>query len=523
MPSLLVSADAVVTASGLLGDAIEIAGGRVVRTGYHRDLARPGLPEVAYPGTTIVPGLGDAHFHPLGYTASLTRLTVYDAASIDEVVDAVRTTATGLPPGAAVVATRLDEHRLAEGRLPTRVDLDVIDRPVLLYRVCGHVAVANTEALEASGVGPGTPDPPGGILDRDERGHPTGVLRETAIPLVSEVVGTRTRDLTPNEVTGALAGLHHLGLTRVGAMATWGHGLLAGGPSELGTLLLAAPDLPIGIDVFLIADSPDDLDTAARAIEATSAPRLRFAGAKIFADGSFGGHTAAMRRPFADVPTTGTLRLDDQAPVLARRALDLGGRVAVHAIGDLAVHKVLDLFSELVDEGYDPTLLRLEHASVMLEHDRTRMADLGAIASMQPAFVTSEASWLESLLGPERLPFTYAHKSMLDAGIPVAGGSDCPVEQPSPLWGMYSAMDRMGVAPQEELSAAQALGIFTDGVAVSLGEPRPLSPGSPAHLTILDENPLTVGPATIPTLGVRSVWVAGEPFDQAAATGRGGA
>ncbi len=512
MASHLVTADRVRTASGLIGDAIEISDGLVVRVGNRAELARPGLAEVAHPGSTIVPGLGDAHFHPLGYTASLSRLNVHGATTLAEVVAAVEAAAATTPPGNSVIGARLDDQHLTELRLPTRVDLDTVDHPVLLYRVCGHVAVANTAALELAGIGMTTPDPAGGHIDRDETGRPTGVLRETAIPLVSDIVGTRTGDLTPDEVVAALTGLHELGLTRLGAMASVGKGLWADGPSELGTLLRAGPDLPIGVDVFVIAETPAELEEAAEAIRRVGSPLLRFAGVKIFSDGSFGGHTAAMRQPFADVATTGTLRLDERAPTLARHALRLGGKVAIHAIGDLAVEKVLDLMTELVEQGADGSDLRVEHASVMLEDDRARMAELGVIASMQPSFVTSETTWLEHRLGKGRLPYTYAHRSILDAGIPVAGGSDCPVEQPSPLWGMFSARDRMGIVPEEELSGAQALGLFTDGVAAALGEPAPLSPGSPAHLTILDEDPVDAPARDLPTLGVRGVWVAGRQF-----------
>lgn len=509
----LIVADRVRTASGLRGDAVEVKDGLVVGVGMEADLARPDLPAVRYPGTTIVPGLGDAHFHPLGYTASVTRLNVHDARSLADVVTATEAASASVPPGTAVIGARLDDQQLAERRLPTRADLDVIDRPVLLYRVCGHVAVANTAALEMAGIGPGTPDPPGGHFDRDESGWPTGVLRETAIPLVSDVVGTRTGDLTPDEVIAALTGLHGLGLTRIGAMAAVGKGLWADGPSELGTLLKAAPDLPLGIDVFVIADSPEQLADAAASIEAVGSPRLRFAGVKIFSDGSLGGHTAAMREPFADLPTTGTLRLDHRAPGLARHALDLGGKVAIHAIGDLALEKVLDLMDTLLDRGANPRDLRVEHASVTLDRDRARMADTGIIASIQPAFVTSEHTWLEHRLGADRLSDTYAFRSMLEAGITVAGGSDCPVEQPSPLWGMYSARNRMGVVPTEALDGGQALGLFTDGVAASLGEPEPLSPGSPAHLTILAADPVEAEASSLPTLGVRGVWIDGERFD----------
>ena len=154
----------------------------------------------------------------------------------------------------------------------------------------------------------------------------------------------------------------------------------------------------------------------------------------------------------------------------------------------------------------------MEHASLMDDADRARMAEIGAIASMQPAFLRSDGPWLAERLG-DRVRNVFAHRSALEAGITVAGGSDCPVEQPSPLWGMASARDRQGIVPSEEVSAEAALGMFTDGFAAALGEPTPLSPGSPAHLTILDADPVETRADALPTTGVRSVWVRGTQWD----------
>ncbi|NND84052.1 MAG: amidohydrolase family protein [Acidimicrobiia bacterium] len=510
----LITADRVRTAGGIVGDAVLVDGGDVVEVGRRSDLVRPGIDETAYPGATIVPGLADAHFHPTGWATAVHRLTLHDARTLDEVVTAVREHSSTMPPGESLVATRLDDQRLAERRLPTRHDLDVIDRPVLLFRVCGHIAVANTAALEAAGVGPSTNDPVGGSLDRDEFGHPNGILRETAIGIVSATTGGRGDGLAPDKVVSALRALHDVGLTRIGAMVASGADPWCGGPSELRTLIEAAPDAPVEIDAFVIAEDPDGLTEAAERLATCGGP-VRFAGVKMFSDGSFGGHTAALRNPYDDTGTTGTMRLPAAHRELARRALDLGGRVAIHAIGDFAVGTVLDVFTGLVDGGVDPSLLRVEHASLMDDADRVRFAEIGAIASMQPAFLPSDGPWLPTRLG-DRIRDVFAHQSALDAGITVAGGSDCPVEQPSPLWGMAAARDRRGIVPEEEVSAGDALGLFTDGAAAALGEPPPLSGGSPAHLTILEDDPVTASPGDLPTLGVRAVWVRGHESEPVA-------
>ncbi len=503
----LITADSVRTASGVLGNAVLIDGDHVVEVGQRADLLVPGVEEVPYPGATIVPGLSDAHFHPTNWTAAVHRLTLHDASNLDDVVAALVARSSEMPPGRPLVATRLDDQRLLEKRLPTRHDLDVVDRPVLLFRVCGHIAVANTAALQAAGVGPSTPDPAGGSLDRDALGHPNGILRETAIGIVSSVTGGRGDRLDPEEVVSALLPLHEVGLTRLTAMVAYGSDPWCGGPSELRAVVDAAADSPVEIDVFVITDEPDDLTSAAERLADAGGP-VRFAGVKMFSDGSFGGHTAALREPYADIGTTGTMRLPAKHRELARRALELDGRVAIHAIGDLAVEKVLDEFDRLVEWGAEPSRLRMEHASLMDDADRTRFAEIGAIASMQPAFLPSDGPWLPTRLG-DRMRDVFAHQSALDAGITIAGGSDCPVEQPSPLWGMAAARDRNGIVPTEEVSAEDALGMFTDGVAAALGERTPLSPGSPARLTILDADPVATTPEELPTVGVRAVWVQG--------------
>ncbi len=503
----VVTGERVRTAAGVLGDAVLIDGGMVAAVGRREDFFVRGLEELAYPGATIVPGLADAHFHPTGWATAVHRLTLHDARTIEDVVTAVANWSDAMEPGTPLVATRLDDQRLEERRLPSRMDLDAIGRPVLLYRVCGHVAVANTVALEAAGVGPATLDPPGGSLDRDPFGHPNGILRETAIGIVSSVVGGRGDGLPPAAVISALGSLHEVGLTRLGAMVAYGADPSCGGPSELGSLLAAAPDSPVEIDVFVIADDPDHLTDAAHRIDSTPGP-IRFAGVKMFSDGSFGGHTAALRAPYDDVGTAGAMRLPTAHRELAQRALDLGGRVAIHAIGDRAVGRVLDEFERLAYAGVDGRRLRVEHASLIGDADRERFAEIGAIASMQPAFLPSDGPWLPTRLG-DRMRDVFAHRSALDAGITVAGGSDCPVEQPSPLWGMAAARDRKGISPAEEVSPEAALAMFTDGVAAALGEEQPLTPGSPAHLTVLADDPVEGPAGELPTMGVESVWVRG--------------
>ncbi|MEX1125883.1 MAG: amidohydrolase [Acidimicrobiia bacterium] len=407
----------------------------------------------------------DHHFHPLGYAQMVTGLELMDSANLEEVK--TRVAARAEVTTGAVIGQRLNDEGLAELRLPTRLDLDeaIPDRPVVLYRYCGHIAVANTAALSLAGIDAGTPDPPGGSFDRDRTGFPTGVLRETALLVIGNAIAPLAEAPTDVDVLDALRGLLDYGLGSVTGMVSTTDPIWCGVGDELETLCRLAPDLPVDIDVYVITETPSDLVSAAKRITEADG-RLRFSGWKGFADGSFGGHTAAMYEPFADRPdTTGTLRLyPGQAFAMANASLEVGGGVALHAIGDRANDVALDLFESLIENGADPSMLRVEHASLLTEPGIERMARLGVTASVQPAFLASEASWLHKRLGEERMQRVYPFHTLQEAGVPLLGGSDSPVELPDPQVGIRAAVNRHGFNPSQALSMEQASALFAPPV-----------------------------------------------------------
>lgn len=492
-------------------DSVLVFGGRVVAVGQSTSFDTRGLTVDRYPGTALVAGLGDAHMHPLGFTAAITRLNVARCGSFEELRTKVRAAASGLAPDEPLIGTRLNDESLGEGRLPTRLELDAMlsDRPLLLYRYCGHIAVANTAALDAAGVGPDTADPIGGSFDRDEEGKPNGILRETAVSIVGDVLGGRTGSLTPEQVLTGLSGLVGAGLTRLGAIISTVS--FCGVSNELDLITDIARDLPLHLSVLVHAATPDELEVAAERLS-NGGRRLSFLGMKDFTDGSLGGHTAALRQPYADWRhELGTNRFDlDRIGPIAERSLALGGSVALHAIGDAACHDVIGYFGALREAGAEAERLRIEHASVLTDTDVQELAATGAVASVQPAFLASETEWLGTRLG-ERVELTYRFKTMQDAGIPLAGGSDCPVEPPFPFAGMAVARDRAGLVPSESLDARAALELFTDGVSLALREPAPLAVGSRADFTLIDVDPLTVTAAELRAAEVVSTWIEGKP------------
>lgn len=403
----------------------------------------------------------DHHIHPIGYATLVDGLELMDSVDLADLTARVARFADTVE--GAVIGHRLNDEGLAEGRLPTRDDLDDVigDRPTLLYRYCGHIAVANSAALSLAGVESGTPDPEGGSFDRDPTGEPTGVLRETAIQSVSSALAPLVDGPSDAAILRAFGDLAAMGLGSITGIVSAGEPLWCGVTDELDVLCRLAPDLPIDVDVLVIAPDPQLLAEAAEKIR-RSQGRVRFLGWKEFADGSFGGHTAALHDPFTDRPDTrGTERLDrEHATMMARAAMMLGGTVAVHAIGDRANDAVLDLFEDLVDMGADPTRLRVEHASLLTAAAVERMARLGVTASVQPAFLASEGDWLVKRIGDERMRRVYPFRSLIQAGIQVIGGSDSPVELPDPTIGINAAIGRPGFDPSEGLTPDEAAALF---------------------------------------------------------------
>ena len=260
---------------------------------------------------------------------------------------------------------------------------------------------------------------------------------------------------------------------------------------------------PLDLHLFVVADSPDRLAAAARLIEGMGPP-IHFGGVKVFADGSFGGRTAALFDPYVgSAQNRGVLRLrEDRDLDLVVAARRLGGTAAIHAIGDRAVDATLDLVARL-PAGGPP--VRIEHVSLPTQAAIRRMAELGTVASVQPPFLTSEATWLPGRIG-DRVQRVYPFASLRQAGVLTVGGSDSPVERPDPLLGMHAARTRFGIAPAEALPGDEALALYTDDAHRALGLPPPFSPGAPADFVVLDGDPTDTDPER---LEIRAVWTRG--------------
>jgi hypothetical protein len=498
--TLLLSARSVIDSTGVVGESVLIDGRRVTAVGRRDELLRPGVTAVDHPSGFLIPGLADAHIHLAGWAALGDGLDLSEATDLAGVTELIATHAARLEAGAPIIGSGLDDTRLKEGRLPDRYFLDRIeaDRPLLLYRHCSHVAVANSAALALAGVGPTTPSPAGGSFDRTAAGEPSGVLRESAIGIVSRVLEPLVPAPAPDGLLAAARRLVGFGITRVDAMAAAGTPLWCGTGRELESLVGIAGDLPLDVTVYVITTDPEELRRSATAI-GEAGGRLHFGGWKGFADGSLGGHTAALRHPYTDQGGVGMVLLDEgRDRALIDTSLAAGGGVAFHAIGDRANDLVMDLFESCIGAGADPGRLRIEHASMLDQAAIERFARLGITASIQPSFVASDGPWVGDRVG-SRLATIHPFASMLAAGIPLRAGSDAPVEHPDPWPAMASARAH-ATNPQESLTGGQALGMYQTG---------PIRAGSSADLVLVDRDPLTTD--RIEHTRVMAVWKGGRP------------
>ncbi|MGH8928562.1 MAG: amidohydrolase family protein, partial [Acidimicrobiia bacterium] len=243
-------------------DAVLVRNGLIDAIGRSPDFAGRAEETLDFPNQWITYGLHDHHFHPLGYAAAVNGLSLHAAEDLDDLYDRLRLAADRLDPHLAVIGTRLNEESMAEQRLPTRADLDraVPTRPVLLYRYCGHVAVANSAALHLAGF-------------QSE----TGLLREQEIQIVANPLAELQPALEVEAVHTALAGLAGLGLTRMTAIVSAGDPIWCGSRDEIDTLLAVAPSLPMDFEILVAASSPEELEAAAIRIDG-AASNLSFLG-----------------------------------------------------------------------------------------------------------------------------------------------------------------------------------------------------------------------------------------------------
>lgn len=491
--------------------AVAMAQGRFTAIGQDDEvlaLAAPGTRRVDLAGQRVLPGLTDAHFHLYSWALSRRRLSLVEASSLADMRQRLAARVSETPPREWILGQGWNETRWPTPDMPSRADLDAAapDHPVLLWRSDLHMAVANSCALREAGINGDTPDPPQGRIDRDAAGRPTGILREQAVDLVRETVPEPAEGDVVAAMQEGFGVLHRLGLTGV-----HDHRIMGGedGPPAFHAYqrLRGAGELPLRLWMGIPGERLDEA-IALGLRSGFGDACLRVGHVKIFGDGSQGARTAWMMEPYDDADGCGMpLTPMDEIAEAVEKADRAGLAVAVHAIGDRTNREVITVFERHARQDGPGVLHRIEHAQIMRPDDVKRLARLDVAASMQPIHVTDDIVLSEKSIG-ERSRFAYPFRDMLDAGVTLAFGSDAPVSDPNPMWGLHAAVTRRdrqgspagGWYPGQRLTVAEAVWGFTMGPAIVSGQAGALgsiSPGKLADLVVLDRDIFAIDPMGI--------------------------
>ena len=473
-------------------------------------------------GRALLPGFIDTHLHPLMLAYFATNVDLRDAATIEELQAMIGAAARKVSGDAWVVGLQFDEQNLDSPRFPTRHELDSAceDRPVMIVKHDGHSVFANTAAIESAGVTASTADPEGGIIEREPGGYPSGAFLEEASLLIKDKVPLPDMQLFIEGARSSFKRLASHGITSVGAVMQAGEEGPAGadGAFEIAIMQMLLEHIPINLYGLLIASDLEQL-TSARGTglhQAEVGSGHRIGGIKIFADGTFGSCTAFMDEPFTDRPDMRGFLTHDLDEIYRRMVLahTAGFQVAIHAIGDAGNRACVELYNRLLREyPVSEHRHRLEHASQLNADMIEDIARIGLVVSSQPQFIQSEKGWLPRRLGPERLKWTYPYRSLLEAGVRVAGASDGPIESTDVLHSIECCVTREGFVPEQCVTSEQAVRMFTLDAAYAQFEDSvkgSITPGKRADLVVLSRNPVSVPPSEIRNIQVEKTVCGGE-------------
>ncbi|WP_336950829.1 amidohydrolase [Sphingobium aromaticivastans] len=469
-------------------------------------------------GKTLIPGLIDAHGHVMGYGLSLITLDLSDTKSLADAQAKIRAYAAANPGRKWIIGTGWNQEIWGLGRFPTAAELDaaVSDVPVWLERVDGHAGWANSLAIKAANISAATKAPSGGRIEM-AAGKPAGVFVDKAMELVTRVVpppAPKDRDIALEKAQQALL---REGITGIADMGTSIEDWQAFRRSaDRGALRVRIISYAYGLDNMVLIAGPEPTPWLYD-------DHLRMGGIKLILDGALGSRGAWLKADYADAPGQRGLPMIPSTQlrnIMSRAAMD-NFQIAVHAIGDAANSEILDAVQELSETYKGDRRWRIEHAQIVDPAELPRFGQFGIVASMQPVHETSDWRMATARLGEARLKGAYAWKAMLDNRVPLAFGSDVPVESPNPFAGIAAAMSREdasgqptgGWMPEQRVGFVAALDGFTRQAAYAgFAEKRfgSLVPGQRADFVLIDRDISAASANDIRATQVLETWIGGK-------------
>ncbi|MFX1279617.1 MAG: amidohydrolase [Promethearchaeota archaeon] len=498
-------------------DAIGIEADKIISVGTIEDVKKilePDYDIVDLNDKTLLPGFIDSHMHPLSFMFLLLNLDLSEIKSLEELQDILKEASTKRNEGEFILGLKLKEEEFNIPILPNRWDLDKAcpNNPVFIVRYDGHIGIANSKALELGKIDSNTPSPDGGEIRRNHKGELTGILSENAMGMLFSKI---EKYLIPEsnilrEFADKTFGIFaENGITSI-------HGQL--NEERISVYKIIQNNILQNWYAFVSIDKPKKL------VKLKKPPldggkndsKFKIGTLKLFLDGTFGAKTACMWEPFTDAPNSCGFCVVDGEDMYEKMkvAHNNGFQIAIHVIGDKGNRICVNLYKRLLTEfPREDHRHRIEHASMLTEDVLSDMKEYGIIASCQPPFINSEYTWLEKRIGKERCKYTYPMKSILDAGIILISGSDCPVEEPNVIMGLHALVDRNGFVPEQCISIEEALKTYTINAAYGAFEENvkgSIEVGKLADFVILDKNPLEISKDKIKEIEVVETIIRGK-------------
>jgi predicted amidohydrolase YtcJ len=487
--------------------AIAVTSGKIAAIGSNDEIQKlkgPKTQIIDLGGHFVMPGFNDAHVHLGSGGFEKLNVNLIGCKSLAEMKERIAARAKTAAPDEWVVGRGWDHTLWAVQITPTRTDIDSVtgDHPAIFGRVDGHIAIANSAALKAAGITAQTPDPHGGKIDRDDKGEPTGILRETAMGAVFDKIPPPSAAQRRRAAELALADAASHGITSAQDNSDWEDFLTYEQLEKEGKLTLRIAE-------WLPFDAPVNELKEKRAHHAAGDPMLHTTMLKGFMDGSLGSRTAAMLAPYDDDPKNAGIPRYEQGPLDQKAAerSQAGFQLGFHAIGDRGARMALDAFAYAMKKSVNRDFrFRIEHDQVIAEEDFLKFEGLHVIASVQPNHLLTDMNWAESHIGTARAKHSYPWREFLNYGIVLAFGTDYPVEPITPFRGVYAAITRKNEAgikdyfPEQKLTIHEAIAAYTSGAAYAEfaeKEKGDLTPGMLADLVVLDRDITKVEPAEI--------------------------
>jgi len=471
-------------------------------------------------GKLILPGFIDNHTHFTNGGFQLQSIDLRHAQTEEEFAGLIREWADR-NPGRWITGGTWDHDNFPGGNLPTRqlIDPYTPETPVFVRRYDGHMGLVNSYTLRMAGITRETPDPPGGQIVRDpETGEPTGILRNAAMGMVTRFIPEDTMDDLLDATRLALEEARRNGVTGIHDMSS---------PDDLRAYQRLHKNGELTTRVYAILPFSRWEHLAATGIQTPFGNEfVRVGGLKAMADGSLGSSTALFFEPYTSDPTTHGLPSDvmgdGRLEEWAMAADKAGLQPVIHAIGDSANSRILDLYERIIRENPErDRRLRIEHAQHIHPKDFERFAELGVIASVHPYHAIDDGRWAEGRIGHERCKTTYPFRSFLDAGAIMSFGSDWTVAPLNPLLAIYAAVTRRtldgenpdGWFPEQNITVEEAIRAHTLTSAYSAFDEDRLGsiiPGKLADFVMLSDNILEIDPVGIKDVTVEMTVVGGK-------------